>query len=36
LEKAIPFGEILKAADKLPIVDQESLRDISTKMMGYG
>ena len=27
----LPFGEILEAADKLSIADQESLRDILTK-----
>ena len=32
MENSLPFGEILEAADKLPIVDQESLRDISTDM----
>ena len=27
----MPFGEILEAAEKLPIDDQESLRDILAK-----
>jgi len=31
MENTLPFGEILEAADKLPISDQESLRDIITK-----
>ena len=31
MEKTLPFGEILEAADNLPIADQESLRDILTK-----
>ena len=31
MENPLPFGEILEAADKLPITDQESLRDILTK-----
>ena len=31
MENTLPFGEILEAADKLPIADQESLRDILTK-----
>lgn len=31
MENTLPFGEILEASDKLPISDQESLRDILTK-----
>ncbi|MBU1183230.1 MAG: hypothetical protein ABIJ52_11380 [Pseudomonadota bacterium] len=31
MENTLPFGEILEAADNLPIADQESLRDILTK-----
>jgi len=31
METTIPFGEILEAADLLPISDQESLRDILNK-----
>ncbi|MDF1594282.1 MAG: hypothetical protein P1P89_22450 [Desulfobacterales bacterium] len=31
MENTLPFGEILEAADKLPIADQESLRDILAK-----
>ena len=31
MENTTPFGEILEAADKLPIADQESLRDILSK-----
>jgi len=31
MEPTLPFGEILEAADMLPIGDQESLRDILTK-----
>ena len=31
MENTTPFGEILEAADKLPIADQESLRDILAK-----
>jgi len=31
MENTLPFGEILEAADNLPIGDQESLRDILTK-----
>ena len=31
MENTVPFGEILEAADKLPIADQESLRDILAK-----
>ena len=31
MKNTLPFGEILEAADSLPISDQESLRDILTK-----
>ena len=31
METTSSFGEILEAADNLPISDQESLRDILTK-----
>lgn len=31
MENTLPFGDILEAADKLPIADQESLRDILAK-----
>lgn len=31
MENTLPFGEILEAAEKLPIADQESLRDILAK-----
>ena len=31
MENTLPFGEILEASDRLPISDQESLRDILTK-----
>ena len=31
MENSMPFGEILDEVDKLPIGDQESLRDILVK-----
>jgi hypothetical protein len=31
MENTMPFGEILEEVDKLPIGDQESLRDILAK-----
>ena len=31
MENTMPFGEILEAVDKLPVHDQESLRDIVAK-----
>ncbi len=31
MEKTIPFGKILEAADQLPLGDQESLRDVLIK-----
>jgi hypothetical protein len=31
MENTMPFGEILEAVDKLPVHDQESLRDILAK-----
>jgi len=31
MENTMPFDEILEAAGKLPIADQESLRDILAK-----
>ena len=31
MEDTMPFGEILEEVDKLPIGDQESLRDILAK-----
>mgnify|MGYP001818044447 FL=1 len=31
MQNTLPFGEILEAADKLPVQDQESLRDILAK-----
>ena len=31
MQNTLPFGEILEAADKLPVHDQESLRDILAK-----
>lgn len=31
MQNTLPFGEILEAADKLPVHDQEELRDILSK-----
>ena len=31
IQEAMPFGEILEAADKLSVQDQETLRDILSK-----
>jgi ribonuclease HII len=31
IQEAMPFGEILEAADKLSVNDQEALRDILSK-----
>ena len=31
MERSMPFGDILEEVDKLPISDQESLKDILSK-----
>ena len=35
MQNILPFGEILEAADKLPIRDQESLRDILVLLLEF-